>query len=309
MLGDDLAVGSESGQATVEWVALVTIAAIALGALARFGSGVDGRAFGGLIARAIACPVSDCDRGEDQLARAYGAHTAELVRRHAPSLVYEPGERQLPVDWRECRAVECAQAPDDRELDAQRTAAGLRATVFTRVRRSRSSLYVQYWMYYPDSNTSFAGSDEIWKRAPVLQGVGLLLEGSPGYPGHHRDDWEAVTVRVPRGGGDAGTRVSSHGHWQWCKRSWCRDRWGPATGWARVSRGSHAGHVPVVEHTSERVTPAIPGVDVHERTTTADGIVLLPIESLDRTLYRRLDPSIAPPWEKEAYRDPEAAAS
>jgi len=300
---------SESGQATVEWAALVTIAAIALGGLAQLALGFDGRSFGGLLARAITCSAAACDRGDRELARVYGRRTAELVRRYAPGLVFEPGERQLPVDWRACREPSCAEAGDDRLLDVHRTSAGLPATLFTRVRRGEASLYIQYWAYYPTSNTAFAGSDRIWERSPVAHGLGLLLNGSAAYPGFHRDDWEAVAIRVPLRGGDAGTRVTSHGHWRWCKRSWCEDRWGPATGWARVSRGSHAGHVPVVEHPSGAVAPALPGVDLDERTTTADGLTLIPLESLDRGAYRRLDPSIAPPWQKDAYRDPEAAAS
>ncbi len=36
-----------------------------------------------------------------------------LVRAHAPNVVYEPGERQIPVDWRCCRRPECADAPDE----------------------------------------------------------------------------------------------------------------------------------------------------------------------------------------------------
>ena len=50
--------------------------------------------------------------------RAYGEDDAATVRALAPNLVYEPGERQLPVDWRDCRRPECATAPDDPALDA-----------------------------------------------------------------------------------------------------------------------------------------------------------------------------------------------
>src|SRR2546423_1741066 len=74
-----------------------------------------------------------CDDGDRDLARAYGARTAALVRRNAPSLVYEPGEPSLPVDWRRCRAHRCADAPDDRDLDVHRSRAGQPATVFTHV--------------------------------------------------------------------------------------------------------------------------------------------------------------------------------
>lgn len=300
----------ESGQATLEWVALVTLTALALAAAAQLGARLDGRSLGGLVAHSLTCAAAGCDRGDDELARAYGGDTAELVRRHVPGLVFEPGERQLPVDWRRCRAPACATAPDDHGLDAHLTGAGLRATLFTRVQRRGAQLYIQYWAYYPDSNTTFAGSDALWERSPVAQALGLVLTGSSRYPGYHRDDWEGVAVRVARdGSGAVATRVTSHGGWQWCKHGWCADRWGPVTGWARVSRGSHAGHVPVVDHWSGYVRPALPGRELDERTATGDGTVLIPIETLARDAYRRLDPSVTPPWDKEAYRDPEAAAS
>jgi hypothetical protein len=296
-----LAMADERGQATVEWVGLVLVAALALGALALTVPVLEGRSFGGFLAHRFACAVEmACDEDERALVDSYGERDAELVRRHLPGLAFEPGERQVPVDWRDCRAVECARVPDDRDLDAHRTEAGLRATVFTRLLRRGGRRYVQYWSYYPDSNTSFAGSDRLWERAsrtPAGRVAGLgarLLTGSAAYPAYHRDDWEAVAVRVDRDG-RAATRVTSHGHWQWCKWRPCRGRWGPATGWARVSRGSHAGHVPL-----ERA---------RERTATAEGIGLVPLEGIDRRRYRRLDADIAPPWQKEAYSNPESPES
>ena len=96
--------------------------------------------------------------------------------------------------------------------------------------------------------------------------------------------------------GTAWTRSSSHGHWQSCKSDSCRDRWLRAGGWTRVSRGSHAGHIP-----ERRVLP-------RPRTCAsgpprAEGLRFVPLESLDRDAYRRLDSGIAPPWEKETWRD------
>jgi hypothetical protein len=232
------------------------------------------------------------------LRRAYGERDAALVRRNLPGLVYEPGERQIPVDWRECRAIECATAPDDRELDVHQTDTGGRVTAFTRLLRRGSERYIQYWFYYPDSNTTWAGSDRVWRHSRTLQLVGLVLNGSTSYPGYHRDDWEAVSTLV-RGDGLTQTRVTSHGRWQWCKWKGCRDRWGPSNGWARVSRGSHAGHIPLDGRRLVR-----PGDGLRERTTTPDGVRLVPLESIDRRVYRRLDPDIAPPWLKDVYRDP-----
>jgi hypothetical protein len=295
-VADDLAMSSQRGQAAIEWVATILIACAALAGLTAAAATVDGRSFGGFLAHRPMCAAKGgCDDGDAALARAYGADDAALVRRHLPSLVFEPGERQLPVDWRRCRSVECASAPDDRDLDVHRTDAGMRATVFTRLQRRDGRRYVQYWTYYPDSNTTFAGSDRLWRLAGTLGRLsGRLPKGLPPYPGYHRDDWEAAAVRLDDDGRPK-LRVTSHGHWRWCKRSVCEGVWGRPTGWARVSRGSHAGHVPARR--------------VRERTATAEGIRLVPLEGVDRRSYRRLDPKIAPPWQKDAYRNPESPDS
>ena len=295
----------ERGQAAIEWIGLVLLAALALGgAVAVAAPAVDGRSIGGLLAHRIACVArGGCDDGRRGLERTYGKRDAALLRRHAPGLVYEPGERQLPVDWRRCRRPDCASAPDDRDLDAHRTRAG-RATVFTRVVRKSGRLYLQYWFYYPDSNTAFAGSDRLWERSLLARTAGRLIRGSSAYPGFHRDDWEGHHVRIDRRG-RVEVRSTSHGHYQYCKWSRCRSRWGPATGWTRVSRGSHAGHVPVGRLGDRR----LPGRRLRERTSTSDALRLIPLESLDRSGYRALDGGIEPPWRKRVFHDPEDDSS
>ena len=116
--------------------------------------------------------------------------------------------------------------------------------MFTRVLRRGGRTFVQYWFYYPDSNTAWAGSDEVWERSGLLPLLGGLLTGSSDYPGFHRDDWESYQVRIDPGG-DVWVRASSHGHYQGCKLAACRNTWIAGAGWTRVSRGSHAGHIPV----------------------------------------------------------------
>jgi hypothetical protein len=89
------------------------------------------------------------------------------------------------------------------------------------------------------------------------------------------------------------------------------NQWGPWTGWTRVSRGSHAGHIPLRgDHsywpsspTPANYVPAYPGRDVRERTTTAAGLRLVPLETL-RERYRPLPAGIGAPQGKEVYRDP-----
>ncbi len=316
----------ERGQATIEWVGLVLLASLVLGALVTAVPVIDGRSFGGFLSHRIFCAIQGhCDSGQAELARAYGAADAELLRTYAPDVVYEPGERSIPVDFRSCRDVACAAAPDDRELDVHRSQTGLPATVFTRVIRRNGNIYLQYWFYYPDSNSTVARSDELWDLGPRRLGLGE-------YPGYHRDDWEGYQVRLDSSG-EAEVRSTSHGHYQWCKQSSCHDLWGPRTGWTRVSRGSHAGHIPLDRETVPgrgagplpgkagralgesggpspyRYEPQLPGLDLRERTSTAEGFVLVALETIDRNAYRRLDDEVSPPWEKQVYEDPESDES
>jgi hypothetical protein len=311
---------AERGQATVEWTAAVFLVALALVALGAIAPEVDGRSFGGFLAHHVVCAVKGgCRDGDVALARAYGRHDAELVRAHAPNLVYEPGERQLPVDYRRCRRVRCAEAPDDRDLDAHRTSDGERATVFTRVIRRDGRVYIQYWLYFPESKTTALGSDKLWEAGWLLPTLAGIVDGAPTYPGLHRDDWESFQVRIDPGG-TVSVRASSHGHYQGCKWARCRNRWFADTGWTRVSRGSHAGHIPTERRTSRppargappppvRYRPLLPGRDLRERTTTGEGLRLIPLETHDTTGYRPLGNDIKPPWEKGVYSDPESEES
>ena len=325
----------EDGQASAEFVALLLLCCLAFGALFALRGGFDGRSFGGFLARHFLCAVGGhCARDESRLVTAYGERDAATVRALAPNLVYEPGERQLPVDWRGCRRARCAEAPDDRSLDAHLVDGGRaggghargRATVFTRLIRRDGRLYVQYWLYYPDSNSVLAGADKLWERSWLLPRVRNALEGSSGYPGFHRDDWEGVFLRVDPDG-TTWMRASSHGHLQGCKWRACHGRWTRNTGWVRVSRGSHAGHVPFrteqgwlsprgsvtpryVPHPAEpRRIPLVPGSDFEERTSTGEGLRLVPLETLDHDGYTPLDPGVKPPWRKDAYTDPESDES
>jgi hypothetical protein len=305
----------ESGQATVEWVALVLLAALVLGALAAVVPAGGGRSLAEAVAHALVCAVrGDCAReaalGDAQLAAAYGARDAALVRRYAPNIAYEPGTFTLPVDWRQCRSHRCSDAPDRRGLDVHRSArGGVPATAFTHVVHRGGATYLQYWFYYPDSTTTWGGAAGAWSALE-------LAGGRSSYPGFHPDDWEGYLVRVDPSGG-ALVRATSHHGFQYCKAPRCANRWGPWTGWTRVSRGSHAGHIPMatqrvqsgIAHGPHRWRwldrPAREGVDVHERVTTAAGLRLVPLEAIDPRAYRPLQAhGPVPPWGKAVYRDP-----
>jgi hypothetical protein len=179
----------ESGQATVEWSGVVLLVALVLGAFLTLAPAVDGRSFGGFLAHRIVCAAKGgCQDGDAALAGAYGVADAELVRAHAPNIVSEPSERQIPVDWRRCRQARCANGPEERNLDLHRSDRGERATLFTRLLRRGARTYIQYWLYYPNSNSTFAGSDKVWEGLWLLPRLRGLVGDAPRYPGFHRDD-------------------------------------------------------------------------------------------------------------------------
>lgn len=301
----------EHGQATAEWVGLVLLASLALGALAAFGPRVDGRSFGGFLAHRISCAVrGGCAEQDAPLRAAYGRRDAELVRQFAPGIVYEPGTLTLPVDFRRCREHRCADAPDRRELDVHRARrGGAPATAFTRLTRQGVETFIQYWLYYPDSTSTVGNAAGAYRK----------LTGRDDYPGFHEDDWESYQVRIDKAG-RVWVRASSHHGYQGCKQRECQGRWFRWTGWTRVSRGSHAGHIPTRSprdgpaqwpplRDNRRDAPAYPGVDLHERTTTGEGLVLVPLETLDKSGYERRDPGISPPWDKRVWSDPRSEAT
>jgi hypothetical protein len=303
----------ERGQSTVEWTGLVLLVAVALGALVAVAPAIDGRSFGSYLANSIVCAVrGGCARADEALVRAYGRADAALLRRFAPNIVYEPGTDSLPVDFRRCRSPSCSDAPDDPDLDAAHSSlGGVPAAVFTHLLRRGGETFLQYWFYYPDSNTYLGPSAVIWNNSPAAW-FGR-------YPGYHRDDWEGYFVRIDAGG-RASVRASSHHGYQGCKQERCHNQWVPWTGWTRVSKGSHAGHIPmdlesrwsisvgregvdVRELTDYR--PVYPGRDVRERTTGAARLELIPVETLPPEILSgsRFD-GISPPWRKEVYLDP-----
>lgn len=244
----------------------------------------DGRPLGAELARAFVCAVrGGCDTGDDDLREAYGDDDAALVRAYAPNIVYEPRTRTLPVDFRTCRSHSCSDARDEQGLDVHRSSRGRRATVFTRLIREGEETFIQYWLFYPDSTSTWMGSAGAWNT---------VVEPVTGkrYPGFHEDDWESVQVRIDEHG-DASMRASSHHWYQGCKHRSCRNEWTPWVGWSRVSYGSHAGHIPVG------------GRDLDERTTTSAGVRLVPLERLNGE-ERATEFEVSPPWEKHVYEDP-----
>jgi hypothetical protein len=53
----------------------------------------------------------------------------------------------------------------------------------------------------------------------------------------------------------------------------------------------------------------VPGRNLDERSTSGEGVRLIPLETLNRGTYRPLDEDVKPPWRKRAYTDPETGES
>jgi hypothetical protein len=266
-------VRAQSGQATVEWSGLLLVLAIVLAGLGYAVARTEAWGLGAEVLHAIVCAVDGCeDEQPGALETAYGPATAKLVRLYSPNVAYERDSAELPVDFRRCRKTSCSNGPADPD-EIDRSTAGLATTAFTRVldrRPDGGALYIQYWFYYPES---FSG------------GIGRLLGPlAHRWPGYHRDDWEGYQVKV--GPGDAAfARATAHGGYS--------SGWSPATGWYRVSGGSHAGDVV--------------GGPATERTTTASKLALVPLEKLRNLALQRF--TVLPPWRKSVYRDPESGGS
>jgi len=179
----------------------------------------------------------NCDDGDGDLAAAYGPRDAALVRATRPASSTNRGEgaaRRLA----QLRLPACANAPDDA---ISTRIAPERATgddVHHVVHRGGRT-YIQYWFYYPDSNSTCSARTRSGSSAAADQGAHALVTGKDGYPGSI-DDWEGFEVRVNRNG-SAQVRATTM-RVAVCKSA--ATNVGPHTGWTRVSRGSHSGHVP-----------------------------------------------------------------
>ena len=277
----------ERGQGTVEWIALVLLVAmLALALSAAVGIGVPGAALAEAVASRLACAAGlsgSCDPQQSRLADAYGEEVAAMVAQAAPTILYEPGMKALPVDYRRCREDACAEG--DAEGEVWRSRTGEPAVTFVRVVDCRpesatdgancagtraSNLYVQYWLYYPGSATG---------EGSIAPGLVRSVSSAVGKPSYHPDDWESYQLRIGVEGRFA--RASSHHGYG---RGWVR-----AYGAFRVAGGSHAGSMS-------------PGD--FKRFTPGDRLRLTPLEPI---AARRPEVrfAVTPPWRKRVWRDPE----
>lgn len=292
----------ERGQATPEYVGLVLLLAAVLGVLVAAGPALPGGGVARAVASKLVCAVrgtGECGARATELAarpspteRGYGPELAALIAEHAPAITFEAGDfASLPVDYRECRERACADTI--RHGSVERTQTGLEPTAFLHVVDCRAgsppqrgagcsgeragALYLQYWLYYPDSAT---------------RGLGRV-------GGYHRDDWESYQVRIDPDGTALARASSHHGYNGHTGGDLGSDTgwWDGGSGWQEwlgelhVAAGSHAGMASHQSGDDRRIEPA--------------NLRLIPAEPLAR---RGGAPSFAvsPPWEKGVWRDPEA---
>lgn len=289
----------------MEWIALIALVALALGALAWLvGLRIPGIALAHSIAERMICAVrltEDC-RNEPALRAAHGADVAVLLRAHAPALLYEDGMTALPVDFRRCRTDSCAAGPGSGAVS--RSDDGHRTVAFTHVIDCRpgriaatrawggncsgqraGNLYLQYWLYYPGSATA--------EGSTPLKGPIRRLSAAVGHPSSHPDDWESYQVRISPSGSFA--RASSHHK---------HNGWAPEGDNYYISGGSHAGR-PMPRLTSPQSLLRVRYSA--SRSTKDHRLILIPLETLaGRDSYRF---AVTPPWRKRVYFDPEYAGT
>jgi len=305
MFGGRTRIGTEDGQATPEYVGVVVLLAALLGVLVALGPAVPGGPLARALASKLVCAVKASGAcGEEAAAmaarptaiqRRYGAEVAAMIEDHAPTIWFEQDDfASLPVDYRQCTSRSCADTISHGSI--QHTQTGLEPTVFTHVVDCRDPVaaaaegydctgeraghvYLQYWLYYPESAThGFSG----W--------------------GHHEDDWEGYQVKVDPATGEASARASSHHGYNGRDGDPVNDSgftdgkpgWDSVLGELHVAAGSHAGMTAKDDDDDRWLMPS------NQR--------LVPLEPIAKA--GNAPPfEITPPWEKDVWSDPESTGT
>lgn len=288
--------GSERGQGTVEYVGLLLLVALLFaGFLALAPSSVPGAELVRTLLGRTLCAVrgGGCVPDVPPLVAAYGEDVAALIEGNRPEIRFEPAAySSLPVDFRRCRLRRCA---DTTRLGMiGHSQGGEQPTAFVHVvdcrpgsepapgsdcdGSSAGHLYLQYWLYYPDSATRSFGPE-----------------------GYHADDWESLQIRI--GDDSVEARASSHHGYSYEAGlgSVLSDAgivngsaWGPALGYLWVSDGSHAGRAK--------------GGLIHIREIAPEELRVIPLDPLVAGLGS-YDFAVSPPWEKAVWLDPESTGT
>ena len=276
-----------------------------------------------------------------------GVRGEERLRRRRPRL-RAPMESRAPRSSASTRPTSCTSrgapaagrlaalpAPGVRErprrprarrpsLGPRRACHGLHPVI-----RRGARTYIQYWLYYPDSNSAIAGSDKAWEYRHLVPVVGGVLRASRGLSRlpqrrlgvvlrPHRSRRPGLGPRQlarPLAGLQAGELPQQLDRPDGLDAGIAREPRGPHPAALRAPPGGGGGRSPLPSRFAGgrrlrwRHFSQLPGVHIHERTTTAEGLRLIPLETRDHAGYRPLDEDIRPPWRKDAYHDPESDES
>ena len=245
---------------------------------------VDGRSFGGFLAHRIACAVARRlpRRRRRARARLRRAPTPRWCASTRPGSSTSRASASCRWTTARCRSRACADAPDDRDLDVHRTDAGERATVFTRVLRRGGSDLHPVLALLPRLEHRLGGlGRDLGAQLAAAADRARWCAGPATTPASTRTTGRAIRSGSTRTGA-SGRAPARTGTTRAASRRSATNRWMRATGWTRVSRGSHAGHIPVsaparaasaraAAPRRPRFSPTLPGVDLRERTSTGGG--------------------------------------
>ena len=193
-----------------------------------------------------------------------------IAARHAPLLAIERGgDTELPVDFRTCRSVACAEHTT-------------RPVLFVHAVRANGDLYLEYWEYLPDSRFAHTG-------------IGFI-------DGYHRDDWEGLIVKLRQNGTAIGARATAHLGFNGRHLWWDLDQhdWAPYPAAVYRAAGSHAGGFApqsidlagdAWNGTARTVRPGVVAADAASRAGAA------------------FSSGAVAPWQKLAWSHPEAVVT
>ena len=274
------------------------------------GIGAEGARIGKAVTGKLVCAVRGhgaCGMPTDALAEAYGSRGRGADRGQCARGALRgrrlrlAARRPAPLPRAAMRrherprraSIDRSRASSRRRWSASSTAA--RAASRPRARTAPApragNVYLQYWLYYPDSATrayhragfhtrrlgELPGADPRGRRGRCARQLPQLLQLRP----RARQPLRRRQRRDPRGLVSIDLREAA---------------WGPANGFVWVSDGSHAGRAA--------------GGDGYFRSVPKGGLRLIPIEpNLDRLGRLGFTDGIAPPWRKPVYTRSRRAAA
>ena len=282
------------------------------------GAASTARSFGGFLARHVVCAVERplrsrrgaAGRGLRRARRGRGprARPEPRLRARASGSSRSTGASAAESSARRRRTIPRSTPTLDRRTALRATAVHARSSGAAAASTSSTGSTT------PTRTPTLAGSDRLWERSGCSRGC-AADRGSRTIPASTATTGRARSSALDPDGSDLGPRqlarplpglqVARLPATAGCAR----------TGWVRVSRGSHSGHVPFRSEPRWRGPEAAPGAAIRAQagpaapraaaaraatstsaSTTGEGLRLVPLETLDHGRYPPLDPGVKPPW-------------